>query len=591
MALPPTPPLDIETMAELARRFAERRMLEEAADLYLVALRLDPKNLGLKLALSQVRRQQKTDRQAAERDPRETLREDLRRNAIDAAHFLGLAHLYAEKGETARAVECLDIAKAKDLANPAPFKLLGRLQARRGDHAAAATEFSRALRFNPFDRETAESLARAFYETKEFRGSLEAAVDAFLLLHDADEDGAERIKRRVRTLKQILKLSNQELVTLFHERQEKLRTAFDRLEWRRELFREEDGAERSLLRSGSVRHKENGQIDIAAKLRRFELLAHLSDEQIFLLSRAVRPEAFERGAVIFANGSTGFDLYLLERGEVTIRRPTAYGTFALGILGPGELFGEVNFISRYQRSGDAVASAPCQLLMIDAVELEGLVRDQPELGVQLYWSFWHGLAQKLRGTNEQLRSFFNADSQSENFVRLRRGQSSIGSRVQVDSGDKIRLFREQGLSGKELESLATFSRERRFTNNAHIFQEGEKGNEMYVVLEGRVRISKYIPGGGEEALAILERGDFFGEMALIDGQPRSADARAHGGPAVVLALDQPTVHEVLSLDPQAALDFLQLLCRLVAKRLREIDEKVIGWRIMSGERTEEIETA
>jgi CRP-like cAMP-binding protein len=106
-----------------------------------------------------------------------------------------------------------------------------------------------------------------------------------------------------------------------------------------------------------------------------------------------------------------------------------------------------------------------------------------------------------------------------------------------------------------------------------------------------VRISKYIPGGGEEALAILERGDFFGEMALIDGQPRSADARAHGGPCTVLALDQPTVHEVLSLDPQAALDFLQLLCRLVAKRLREIDEKVIGWRIMSGERTGEIETA
>lgn len=591
MALPPTPPLDIETMAELARRFAERRMLEEAADLYLVALRVDPKNLGLKLALAQVRRQQKTDRQAAERDPRETLREDLRRNAIDAAHFLGLAHLYAEKGETARALECLEIAKAKDLANPAPFKLLGRLHARRADFAEAAVQFARALRYNPFDRETAEALARALYETKDFRGALEASVDAFLLLHDADEEGSERLKRRVRTLKQILKLGNDELVTLFRERQEKLRTAFDRLEWRREMFRDGDAAERGMARNGGGLRRESGQIQVAAKLRTFELLAHLSDEQIFLLSRAVRPESFERGAVIFANGSTGYDLYLIERGEVTIRRPTPYGTFALGILGPGELFGEVNYISRYQRSGDAVASAPCQLLMIDASELEGLVRDHPELGVQLYWSFWHGLAQKLRGTNEQLRSFFNADTQSENFVRLRRGQTSLGSRVQVDSGDKIRLFREQGLSGKELEALATFSREKRFTANAHIFQEGEKGNEMYVVLEGRVRISKYIPGGGEEALAILERGDFFGEMALIDGQPRSADARAHGGPATVLALDQPTVHEVLSLDPQAALDFLQLLCRLVAKRLREIDEKVIGWRIMSGERAGESETA
>ena len=47
-----------------------------------------------------------------------------------------------------------------------------------------------------------------------------------------------------------------------------------------------------------------------------------------------------------------------------------------------------------------------------------------------------------------------------------------------------------------------------------------------------------------------------------------------------------TVHEVISMDPHAALEFLQLLCRLIANRLREIDEKVIGWKIMSGERNE-----
>ncbi|HBL26261.1 MAG TPA: hypothetical protein DD490_05430 [Acidobacteria bacterium] len=77
-------------------------------------------------------------------------------------------------------------------------------------------------------------------------------------------------------------------------------------------------------------------------------------------------------------------------------------------------------------------------------------------------------------------------------------------------------------------------------------------------------------------------------MALIDGQPRSADARAYNGALTVLALDQATVHEVLSMDPDAAAEFLQLLCRLIASRLREIDEKVISWRIMSGERNESV---
>jgi hypothetical protein len=51
----------------------------------------------------------------------------------------------------------------------------------------------------------------------------------------------------------------------------------------------------------------------------------------------------------------------------------------------------------------------------------------------------------------------------------------------------------------------------------------------------------------------------------------------------VLALDQPTVQEVLAMDSQASLEFLQLLCRLIGHRLREIDEKVIGWRILSGD--------
>ena len=109
---------------------------------------------------------------------------------------------------------------------------------------------------------------------------------------------------------------------------------------------------------------------------------------------------------------------------------------------------------------------------------------------------------------------------------------------------------------------------------------------MFVVAEGRVRISKFIPGGGEEALAILERGDFFGEMALVDGQPRSADARAHGGPVTVLALSQAAVHEILGMDPRVSIDFLKLLCRLVAKRLREIDEKVTTWRIIASQAAE-----
>ncbi len=255
---------------------------------------------------------------------------------------------------------------------------------------------------------------------------------------------------------------------------------------------------------------------------------------------------------------------------------------------PGSVFGEVNFISHGRRSGDAVALESSHILRLDAEERELVIEQQPEVGVRLYSIFWQDLAKKLRGANEQLRTFFSGDAASENFLRMRQAEKNDeGTAAEVRADAKMELLREQGLSGSELNTLANFSEVKRFPENAYLFHEGDPGAEMYAVLDGQIMISKYIEGG-DEALAILSRGDFFGEMALIDGEPRSADAKAHEGHATVIAFDDDTLQEVMSMDPVAALDFMKLLCRLISKRLREIDEKVIGWRIMSGARPEDI---
>jgi CRP-like cAMP-binding protein len=94
-------------------------------------------------------------------------------------------------------------------------------------------------------------------------------------------------------------------------------------------------------------------------------------------------------------------------------------------------------------------------------------------------------------------------------------------------------------------------------------------------------ISKRIVGAGEEALAFLERGDYFGEMALIDQQPRSADARAHDAGAVVLSISREVLEGILDIQKVSSLRLLRLLCNLVAKRLREINDKLVGWYIFA----------
>ncbi|MEM7482494.1 MAG: cyclic nucleotide-binding domain-containing protein [Acidobacteriota bacterium] len=606
----------IQQLLSLSAVLRRSGLPEEAADLLRVVLRLEPRHVGAKVSLADVRREQ---RHAAggqrPRSLRDQLREQLRRNAIDAAQFRGLADVYLTNGQVDRALECLDVARARDLASPGLHRLAGRLHFQQEDFAAAAEEWGQALRLDPFDAATAELLGRAEYGAGRLQQALEASIHAFLLTPRSESSDSDRLRRRIQTLRRLLRIDTRALTAAFHTRQAQIQIAFDRLQWRRERFLEESGLEPEDLTSGlePTPPAPGNRLALATRLRSLAVFEHFTDEQIFALAEAVREERLAAGTVLFRHQDYGRDVFVIERGEVEVRRETGYGSFRLGTLGAGAVFGEGSYVSGLERSGEALLTQPATLLRVDAEALDSLIERQPDLGVQLYWCFWHGLSSKLRGTNAQLQNFFDPGALPENFLRLRQdeapgnsgrrqttdrpedqpttggrptgGRPTGGRPIAVESSDKIRLFREQGLSRRELLTLATFSREKRFPATRPIFQEGDAGNEMFIVLEGRVLISKFIHGGGEEALAILGRGEFFGEMSLIDGVPRSADARAHEGPAVVLALDQAAVQEILSYDTPAALEFLQLLCRLIAHRLGEIDEKVVGWRILSGDRT------
>ena len=57
-------------------------------------------------------------------------------------------------------------------------------------------------------------------------------------------------------------------------------------------------------------------------------------------------------------------------------------------------------------------------------------------------------------------------------------------------------------------------------------------------------------------------------------------ARAHGGPCTVFAVSKSLLEEVLSMDPDAAVQFLNLLCRLLCRRLRAMNERLVAWRVM-----------
>ena len=90
---------------------------------------------------------------------------------------------------------------------------------------------------------------------------------------------------------------------------------------------------------------------------------------------------------------------------------------------------------------------------------------------------------------------------------------------------KVPFF--EGLTPEALELIAQVTTEETHALGTRIFQYGDPGDKLYIILEGKVRISREVPGMGEEALAVLGPGEVFGEMALLDESPRSADALVH----------------------------------------------------------------
>ncbi len=152
--------------------------------------------------------------------------------------------------------------------------------------------------------------------------------------------------------------------------------------------------------------------------------------------------------------------------------------------------------------------------------------------------------------------------------------------VTTDLLKKVYLFSD--LTGKELEQILTICEEESFENEAVIVKEGDAGDRMYLIVDGRVRIQKSIKGIGKEALAILATGDFFGEMALVEDIERSADAVAHEGAARLLSIKKDKFESLLFLNKDLAHTILWQFVRTLSSRLRETNEKLSAFFAMSG---------
>ena len=121
------------------------------------------------------------------------------------------------------------------------------------------------------------------------------------------------------------------------------------------------------------------------------------------------------------------------------------------------------------------------------------------------------------------------------------------------------------LTTRELSDVAAVIREKTYAASETIVREGEFGDSMYIIVEGEVRLTR-----GGDYISELKRGEFFGEMAVFDGEARFATATAISK-VRLLRLDRNDMLRMMDEQPGIAISFCQQLSRYVRDLINRLE--------------------
>lgn len=130
------------------------------------------------------------------------------------------------------------------------------------------------------------------------------------------------------------------------------------------------------------------------------------------------------------------------------------------------------------------------------------------------------------------------------------------------------------LSRREITSLLNIIHDRSYIAREYIFLQGDPGIGMYIIRDGKVRVERKLDSNETIPLATFKNGDFFGELALLDDERRSASAIAETDVKLAVIF-KPDLDDYIFRFPKKGVKILQGISHIVAVRLRQLNEEHI----------------
>ena len=289
------------------------------------------------------------------------------------------------------------------------------------------------------------------------------------------------------------------------------------------------------MAQGSWASEKDGSV-VKPTIKTFPLLSALTESEALVFDESATLLKLAAGSEVSVVDS----LLLIHDGAVGLSVESGGSIRSLGTLERGGLLGEMNLFEPDPAGIRAKAERDTRCLSWTIPDIKNAFRYSRTGASKLMAVLSMGLSGKIRLANELLRMSHPA-------------AASPGARPRE-------------LGELDLRRLRSFSVTRDYDAGTVLFEEGEHGKELFVIAAGKVDILKETDAGTKMTLDRLEAGDFFGEMAFVDGSPRSASAVAQTSLRLHV-LSPNSLERAFQHNVATGLYFTNVLCKIMSRRL------------------------
>ncbi len=292
---------------------------------------------------------------------------------------------------------------------------------------------------------------------------------------------------------------------------------------------------------------------------------------------------FPKGSYIVVEGKANSDrFFIIQQGRVQCYKSSGNGTTSV-IFGPGDFVGVVPCMSGHLQIETAIAAEEVVAIAVKKEQYPDLIVKNTPVALKIIKTF----ANRMRVMNEMLTKATLNSVVTESYEQIYKVAKFYDEAYKIDiatyayyqylktrpTGPNAEDAKKRFLALKAKTHPAYLEPSQEsileYPQNTMIFSESQRGKDLYIIQSGEVAISKVV-NGNEVILAVLKKGDMFGEMALLENKPRSASAIAHSD-CRLMVVNLANFNQMVTTQPQMISRLTTTLADRLWSMYRQLD--------------------